>query len=180
MTQDVQELDLHPGWLGKSVDILKLYSILHTGNLDAELPLLSSLHVQQPITIRQLASLSQDEMAAVAAPSLAGLHDSAAFSKDLKLKAGRNVAEMTIDVTCMGIVLNEALPLAFLQCCKYHLLDQTMRSENPSLKEIVVHTYYRTNAHIRAPMNPDPHTHKMPPPPPPLLLPPPGFGCPSA
>ncbi len=137
-----QGLKLHKEWQGKSVDILKLYDILHMGDLDAMLPVLTSLHVQQPISIRQLTSLSRQEMAAVAAPSMASLHYSAAFSKNPNRQTGRNFAEMAVDVTCMGIVLNETMPAAFLQCFSYHLMDHTMSSQNPSLWEIVVRPSY--------------------------------------
>ena len=138
MSARMQRLVLHPGWLGSSVDILGLYEKLHQGNLDANLPVLTSLRIQQPISIRQLVSLSRDEMASVVAPSIASLHYSAAFSTDPNRQTGRNFAEMAVDATCMGIVLSETMPAAFLQCLSFHLIDHTTQNDNPSLWDIVV------------------------------------------
>ncbi|KAK9844588.1 hypothetical protein WJX74_004359 [Apatococcus lobatus] len=134
----VQRLVLHPGWLTSPVDILSLYEQLHRGDLDAPLPLLPSLQrIHQPITTRQLTSLNRDELAAVVAPSMASLHYCAAFSRDEHRQTGRNFAAMAVDATCMGIVLSEAMPGAFLQCLSLHLLDHSIKEHNPALAEII-------------------------------------------
>lgn len=124
------------------MDILGLYQQLHRGDLDAPLPILPSLQrIQQPITTRQLTALSRDELASVVAPSLASLHYCAAFSQDATRQTGRNFASMAVDATCMGIVLSEAMPGAFLQCLSLNLLDHTVKEHNPGLAKITVSAF---------------------------------------
>ena len=132
-------LVLHPGWLTCPVDILGLYQQLHRGDLDAPLPILPSLQrIHQPITTRQLTALTRDELASVVAPSLATLHYCSTFSQDPTRQTGRNFASMAVDATCMGIVLSEAMPGAFLQCLSLNLLDHTVKEHNPGLAKIIV------------------------------------------
>ena len=61
----MQGLQLHPEWLGKSVDVLGLYATLQGGNPDALLPVVPSLRLQQPTTLRHLTSLSSRELTQV-------------------------------------------------------------------------------------------------------------------
>ncbi|KAK9852854.1 hypothetical protein WJX84_009274, partial [Apatococcus fuscideae] len=69
-------------WLRvSSVDILKLYEILHGANLDADLPTLD-IKIKQPVTLRQLLDVDPAELARLVAPSLASLHFSSPFSSD--------------------------------------------------------------------------------------------------
>ena len=112
------------------MDILKLYETLHWANLDTQLPIFKSLKIEQPITLRQLLAFDRDELARMAAPCLASLRYCAPLSADPLTQRGQNFAEMTVDSTCLGIVLSEAMPSQFMKCLNRHLHRHTPPPED--------------------------------------------------